>query len=689
MDKYIGRLLDNRYEILEVIGTGGMAVVYKARCHRLNRFVAIKILKAEFSKDADFRRRFQAESQAVAMLSHANIVNVYDVSRGGDVDYIVMELIDGMTLKQYMQQKGRLNWREALHFATQIAKALEHAHSRGVIHRDIKPHNIMVLKDGSVKVADFGIAHFASSAQNTLTREALGSVHYISPEQARGARVDNRSDIYSLGVVMYEMLTGKPPYDGDSAVAVAIQHINSSPVPIRQINPDVPEGLAQITMHSMSSNLIGRYSNATELLEDLEEFRKNPQVRFRFGGPAVVKTQQQQPAKLVQPTRNPQKPPQPEDEEESSRWPLIAGISFLLVALVGIGFFLYRYLLADLFSGAEELTVPSFVGEYYDAIDPNDYPDFVIVRGEDQYDDEVAAGYVISQTPMAGKTAKAGTEITLIVSLGEETAEMPYLINHAQTEAEQTLRALNLDLQITIELRENNDYTAGQVIETVPSYGATLRRGDSVTLVVAENYTEDDVLIRVPSFVGLTEEAAQQRADEAGLTVSIERVASDELAEGYVIFQSIEAETEVREGTQINLHVSDGPAEEESDTTEEPEPSDSEEPEDTEEPESSGTVEETPSEEPEETSPEVSEEQTPAGTSAYTSVETTVTLPAGEGVTEMVLKLNGVQYGEASLQELSPDGATTVPVILWGSGTMTLDVYLDGELWETQTVEFE
>ena len=281
MDKYIGRLLDGRYEILEEIGRGGMAVVYRARCHRLNRYVAVKILKEELSRDEDFRRRFYAESQAVAMLSHPNIVAVYDVNHSNAIDYIVMELIDGLTLKQYMQQRGALSWREALHFATQIAKALEHAHSRGIIHRDIKPHNIMILKDGSVKVADFGIARL-NSAQNTLTREALGSVHYISPEQAKGAQVDARSDLYSLGVVMYEMLTGKPPYDGESPVAIAIQHINATPVPPRQLNASIPLGLQQITLHAMCSDLSARYASATAMIEDLEALRKNPQVVFRF-----------------------------------------------------------------------------------------------------------------------------------------------------------------------------------------------------------------------------------------------------------------------------------------------------------------------------------------------------------------------------------------------------------------------
>ncbi|MEW3478547.1 protein kinase, partial [[Clostridium] symbiosum] len=244
MDQYIGKLLDNRYEIIERIGTGGMAVVYKGLDHRLNRLVAVKILKEELAQDAEFRRRFHDESQAVAMLSHPNIMAVYDVSHSTELDYIVMELIDGITLKQYMQKKGgKLAWREALHFITQIMKALSHAHSRGIIHRDIKPHNMMVLRDGSLKVADFGIARLTSAAQATLTQEALGSVHYISPEQARGSHIDARSDIYSAGVVLYEMITGRLPYEGESPVAVAIQHINSIPLSPREIDPEIPEAL--------------------------------------------------------------------------------------------------------------------------------------------------------------------------------------------------------------------------------------------------------------------------------------------------------------------------------------------------------------------------------------------------------------------------------------------------------------
>ncbi len=287
MDQYIGRLLDNRYEILEIIGTGGMAVVYKARCHRLNRLVAIKILKDEFARDEEFVRRFHAEGEAVAMLSHPNIVQVYDVSSTDSANFIVMELVNGISLRQYMERKGVLNWKETLHFAMQIAKGLEHAHSRGIVHRDIKPHNVMVLKNGSVKVMDFGIARVMSKS-NTLTKEALGSVHYISPEQAKGGYTDNRSDLYSLSVVMYEMMTGRPPYDGESPVAVAIQHINGGAVMPSTLNPNIPGGLEQIIMHGMELETRDRYSSATEMLRDMDEFRKDPAILFPYGGRAAL-----------------------------------------------------------------------------------------------------------------------------------------------------------------------------------------------------------------------------------------------------------------------------------------------------------------------------------------------------------------------------------------------------------------
>ena len=352
MDQYIGKLLDNRYEILELIGVGGMARVYKARCHWLNRYVAIKILRDDLAQDSEIRRRFHDESQAVAMLSHPNIVAVYDVSRSSDQEYIVMELIDGITLKQYMQRKGnKLPWREALHFITQIVKALGHAHSRGIIHRDIKPHNIMVLRDGSVKVGDFGIARVSAGGHSTLTQEALGSVHYISPEQARGSRIDARSDLYSAGVVLYEMITGRLPFEGDNPVSVAIQHINSIPLSPREIDPELPEALEAITMKAMAPAPDDRYTSADEMLADLEEFRKNPNINFDFGPTDFLPQEEVEEAERTQiravppphRSRLEEKPPHrrrreqegdDEPEEHRSAAPIVAAV-LLILAFVG------------------------------------------------------------------------------------------------------------------------------------------------------------------------------------------------------------------------------------------------------------------------------------------------------------------------------------------------------------------
>ena len=379
MDQYIGKMLDNRYEILERIGTGGMAVVYKAKCHRLNRLVAVKILKSDLAQDEDFRRRFNAESQAVAQLSHPNIVSVYDVSRGGDIEYIVMELIDGITLKQYMEKRGQLNWRESLHFITQIMRGLSHAHSRGIVHRDIKPQNVMVLRDGSVKVADFGIACLENAAQ-TLTQEALGSVHYISPEQARGDRIDARSDIYSAGVVLYEMLTGRLPFEGDSAVSVAIQHLSSVPLAPREINPDIPEQLELICMKAMAPDLDKRYPSADAMIADLEAFRKNPGVNLDFELSDLRTEESDEPTQKLRTPVPPQshRPGRESSYERSRRYEddryderpsrlsggkkaaLIGGGAVVVVVVL---FFLFRAIFASMVpAAADTYAVPRLIG---------------------------------------------------------------------------------------------------------------------------------------------------------------------------------------------------------------------------------------------------------------------------------------------------------------------------------------
>ena len=587
MENYIGRLLDNRYEILEVIGTGGMAVVYKARCHRLNRLVAIKILKDELSEDAEFRRRFHAESQAVAMLSHPNIVNVYDVSHSDREYYIVMELIDGISLKQYMEQKGALNWREVLHFSTQIAKALEHAHSRGIIHRDIKPHNIMVLKDGSVKVADFGIAR-VSSAQSTLTREALGSVHYISPEQARGSKIDYRSDLYSLGVVMYEMLTGRTPYDGETPVSVAIQHINAKAQRPRTINPQIPIGLEQITMHAMAADLSERYESATEMLRDLEEFRKNPNIQFNFKSesghyvsPEIPVQQRASVAERnVRAKQEPARRPvsgSTSQKTKSNGAALVTGIIIIALAVVGIGYFLYSFFLQDIFTGTEDLEVPNLVGKYADNIDYSDYPDFDIYIADWAASDSVEQGYVISQDPKAGRMAKKGASIALTVSSGPATDSMRDLVNQTLQNATTILENLALDIQVEVVHETSDVIASGCVIRTDPEKGETLTEGQTVTIVVSDGAAVKQ--IEVPGLLGLSEERAKEKLESRGLQYELTNVDSDK-AKGTVVYQSIDQGEMVKEGTTVNLQISNGPEEdsEEDDPDKEKDP-DEEDPE--------------------------------------------------------------------------------------------------------------
>ncbi len=504
MDNYIGKMLDDRYEILDVIGTGGMAVVYKAKCHRLNRLVAIKILKDEYSRDEEFRRRFRAESQAVAMLSHPNIVSVYDVSQSGDTDYIVMELIDGITLKQYMEKKGVLNWRETLHFSIQIAKALEHAHSRGIIHRDIKPHNIMILKNGSVKVADFGIARVIS-AQSTLTREALGSVHYISPEQAKGSRVDNRSDIYSLGVVMYEMLTGRPPYDGETPVSVAIKHINAgAPMP-SELNPNIPGGLEQITMHAMCANLDDRYASATEMLYDLEEFRKDPTVLFQFKGapaapvrPKPNRIQEKTPAERRSEERARLR--KLEEQRRAARRKRIRNIAFIAGSIALLALIIILVASACSKKDVPLVTVPDFTDKVFADLSPSDYPGLRLIENSKEYSDEFEAGHIIDQSPKPNTEVEEGTRVLLVVSLGRMSTDMPDLQEMKSNEAEKLLKDLDLDLTIRIVTAFDDVVEENRVIRTEPGKGVSLTQGQTVTLYVSRG--PETAKVMVPQLEG-------------------------------------------------------------------------------------------------------------------------------------------------------------------------------------------
>lgn len=573
MEKYIGMVLDGRYEILEIIGVGGMAVVYKAIDHRLNRLVAVKILKDDYLNDAEFRRRFHGESQAVAMMSHPNIVSVYDVSKNDGLDYIVMELIDGITLKQYMDQRSPLSWRETLHFAMQIAKALEHAHSRSIVHRDIKPHNVMILKDGSVKVADFGIARVAS-AQNTLTKEALGSVHYISPEQARGARVDNRSDIYSLGVVMYEMLTGRPPYDGETPVSVAIQHINGTPLSPSLLNSDIPTGLEQITMHAMCSDLNIRYSSVSDMLKDMEEFRKNPTIRFTFLPKGSVSTQSGNPR--IQPANQPNPARQKELEREYERqdreerrrrlW-MIAAISLAVVALIGLLFLLLGN------SGSEtptesstnatttapsEVEVPMLIGYMYDEIPPDTYPFIKLIADESSYvyNDKYPVGVIVDQTPSAREMVAPGTKVYVTISLGEQTDTMPPLRGYTAENANILLKALQIQLTILTDREYSDEIEEGRVTRTDPEENSELKNGQVVTVYISMG--KETKYQKTPNVVGASQANAVASINGKNLEVLIKEEYSSTVSEGYVISQSPDPGTELEEGSTVTVVVSKG-----------------------------------------------------------------------------------------------------------------------------------
>ena len=663
MDQYIGKMLDNRYEILERIGTGGMAVVYKTRDHRLNRLVAVKILKPELAQDEDFRRRFNAESQAVAQLSHPNIVSVYDVSRGGDTEYIVMELIDGITLKQYMQKRGQLNWRESLHFITQILRGLSHAHSRGIIHRDIKPQNVMVLRDGSVKVADFGIACLENSAQ-TLTQEALGSVHYISPEQARGERTDARSDIYSSGVVMYEMLTGRLPFEGDSAVSVAIQHLSSVPLAPRELNPEIPAQLELICMKAMTPDLNRRYTSADAMIADLEDFRKNPNISLDF---TMMDLRPEEPAEPTQPIRTydrtlhpvPQKRERErprerrrdyEDDYEPARRGGGVGVKVLVVVAIllaaALAVVLFRMVSDSIGQQAqvpETYTVPLVVGYTVEqAQERADVKDiFTLKEMGSEFDDDAPVGTIIRQNPDEGSQRKGDNLVIEVwVSAGEDTGEMPDVVNKTVAQANVILKDLKEKYNLEVvadeaEMEFNDEITQGFIIRSIPAEYEELKDGDTIRLIVSKG--PDIKTVAVPPFIGQQIDVVlRSLKDTWHLTCTdadIESVES-EAEPNSVIWQSIEPNTTVNEWDTIKFRISKGVSIHER--------------------------------------------------------EITITLPQ-DGRTTVLVQVYVGDEQEAQYEErvACADGTVVTNPPLKGSGTQTVKVYFDGALDQSQIQEVQ
>ena len=562
MDKYLGTTLDDRYEIQEVIGAGGMAVVYKATDNRLNRFVAVKILREELARDDEFRRRFQTEAQAVAMLSHPNIVSVYDVSHSDSVEYIVMELIEGVTLMQYMQRKGTLGWKEALHFSTQISKALDHAHSKGIVHRDIKPQTIMILRDGTIKVADFGIAAL-ESAQEQRSAQTVGSVHYIAPEQARGGTPDPRSDIYSLGVVMYEMLTGRMPYDGDTAEQIALKHITGIAVPPQDLNPEIPDELARITLKAMNADINERYQSASELLSDLEAFRAQQAAAGRM----VSEEYADDYADVIPDVRpigntgEMTKAKYARRRKRSRKVSIMSGAVGVLVFMIAVFVFLWNYWLRDIFSTAERIELPSFVGQdYEDVVNNSSYRNIYSFTVTYSIDPTIPEGQIISQDPEAGRSlmiVPEGISVTLTVSTGVREANVPDVLNHSRAEAITELQAAGFTYEI--ETAPSDTVTENYVISTSPGPGEPLAEGSTVIVTVSSGPAEHT--ITMPNLVGYTESEAINILHNNNLTYADTTYIESEQDEGTVIRQSIDAYEPVEEHTRIYIWVSTGPAE--------------------------------------------------------------------------------------------------------------------------------
>ena len=551
-DKYIGRILDDRYEIIELIGSGGMANVYKALCHRLNRYDAVKIMRDETAANTELRRRFCAESQAVAMLSHPNIVSVYDVSHSDDVEYIVMELIEGITLKQYLQKKSVLEPAEVLDFTIQIAKALEHAHSKGIIHRDIKPQNIMLLKDGMIKVADFGIASLESDIEEN-NGEAVGSVHYIAPEQARGQAPDARSDIYSLGIVMYEMLTGKLPYIGASDVEVAVKHMNTDPVSPRELVPDIPEELERICLKAMNSDMDKRYQTASELLADLEQYKAQSLAAHVLEDSEAVLIDSDDQLQRRKKSRR------------SRKIALSSGILAVLLFVI-IGFvFLNGYFLKDLFSDPVKVKVDNFVGRYYeDVINDKDYKKVYDFKVTFKVDLEHEYGIILSQDPESGRSKSVNdknSKIVVELVCAAETVDdqkrllrVPDIVNREREEAISMIQ--DAGFTYVIEQAPSDSITKGYVISTDPVAGAAADEGSEIKIIISTG--PEAVMTKVPQLKGLSKQAAIEKIESSNLSVGNISTADSDLDEGTVIDQNIAAGTQVEEHTKISITISSG-----------------------------------------------------------------------------------------------------------------------------------
>ncbi len=580
MDKNIGRKLDGRYEITELIGVGGMADVYKATDILEDKTVAVKILKTEFADNEEFVRRFRNESKAIAVLSHPNIVKIYDVGFTDKIQFIVMEYIDGITLKEFMEQQGVIKWKDCVHFIVQILRALQHAHDRGIVHRDIKPQNIMLFSDGTIKVMDFGIARFAREEGKTISDKAIGSVHYISPEQARGDVTDEKSDIYSVGVMMYEMLCGVKPFDGDNPVSVALMHMQNEAAPLRSVNDSVPEGLEEIVIRAMQKEAPKRYQSASEMIKDIEEFKKNPSIVFEykylsektqyFNASAVSKAAESSrnekngDGKKMR-TRSKVKDNindyddyddyEEDDKPSKSSYFVVvltaiaAGIIIIVVAFIAI--MIMKYIITPDDSAQQIGKMPNLIQYSYKEVETYFADYFDVVVESQEYSNEIPAGAIIKQTPAEGKDYIIGNStVKVIVSKGPRMVTIP---NVYELDSNTALNMLKDNEGFNVIITSVFDETVpkDQVIMTDPARNEKVAYGSTIRMYVSRGPEEQE--IKVPDCIGYTLDEAKVLLGDK-FTIQTMTVDSIE-PEGTVVEQSIPALTDAGQQNIVKLNT--------------------------------------------------------------------------------------------------------------------------------------
>lgn len=559
MDNYVGKRLDGRYEVQEIIGVGGMSVVYKAYDNVDDRIVAIKILKEEFLNNEEFKRRFKNESKAIALLSHPNIVKVYDVNFGEKLQYIVMEYIDGITLKEYINKQGAITWNDALFFMTQILRAVQHAHDKGIVHRDIKPQNIILLKNGNIKVTDFGIARFSRSETRTLTEQAIGSVHYIAPEQAKGEYTDEKADIYSLGVVLYEMLAGSVPFEADSAVSVALMQLQADAKKLTDINPDIPLGLEQICIHAMQKDPMDRYQTATEMLLDIEEIIKDPKATFNYvskvdTNPTIVVNKNEVLSREEQHNDEVQEHVDAAEAKEHKKKVITAvtiGIIVLIAAIV--------LLVMGFTNGFSKSTtkLENFVGTSYDET-YDAYSSTYEIVAEYEKTSEYTPGTVISQDPVAGSKVLQGTKVKLTVAASEQDITVPNVYNYDEDRAKQALEMSGLKHTKTVSVSSEN-VDDGKVVYTEPKANTVVSADQEITIYISSGPSTTVIkTYKVPDVDGLTQSTAENFLKKTGFK-NISFVTQDSpIAKGIVISQSPAAGATAKETDSIKVVISSG-----------------------------------------------------------------------------------------------------------------------------------